>query len=211
MVRLSSKKIYLDIGCGNTKVKMKGKVVGVDQAKVPGVDHVVELEKAKLPFKSNAFDGVFALNVLEHVRNFVPLMKEIRRVMKPRGFLEVNVPYFSHPGSAADPTHVNQFTWITFSIFDVRHPLHWEVRGTSFRVLKRELRFWRYHKWIGLQMFANRFPLIYERLFANIFPAVELHVLMEKAEESRGESKNPWTRKDEPVPNQGLFMTDAEQ
>ena len=204
-------KLYLDIGFGNTKVKMKGKVIGVDQAKLPGVDHVVELEKAKLPFKTNTFDGVFALNVLEHVRNFIPLMKEIHRVLKSGGFLEVNVPYFSHTGSYMDPTHVNRFTWITFSIFDTRYPLHWEVRGASFELIDRQLKFWRFHKLFGVEWFANRFPLVYERLFPYIFPAVELHVVMKKVDSVFGQAKNVWTRNDEPLPNQGLVMTDAEQ
>jgi hypothetical protein len=59
----------LDLGCGTRKYNPKDfmefpnrssrqtyKVVGVDQVKFPGVDRIVNLEKGKLPFKSNFFD-----------------------------------------------------------------------------------------------------------------------------------------------------------
>ena len=46
----------------------------------------------KLPFKNETFDRVFALEVLEHIRNVDLSLKEINRIMKPSGILIISVP-----------------------------------------------------------------------------------------------------------------------
>lgn len=48
-----------------------------------------------LPFKDNVFDGVFSLNVLEHVKDPFLCAKEIARVLKPNGELYCVVPFMS--------------------------------------------------------------------------------------------------------------------
>ena len=45
-----------------------------------------------LPFKGSSFDGVVALEVLEHLFNPYNMMKEIRRVLKPRGYAIISMP-----------------------------------------------------------------------------------------------------------------------
>jgi len=45
-----------------------------------------------LPFESDRFDVVFSSNVLEHVEQLVPLLEEMRRVVKPGGYLVHVVP-----------------------------------------------------------------------------------------------------------------------
>lgn len=46
----------------------------------------------KLSFKSNTFDAVFALEVLEHVFKPLEVLKEIRRVLKRKGYAVLLVP-----------------------------------------------------------------------------------------------------------------------
>jgi len=46
-----------------------------------------------LPFKSNVFDAVFSLAVLEHVKNPFECANEIARVLKPGGVLYAAVPF----------------------------------------------------------------------------------------------------------------------
>jgi len=46
----------------------------------------------KLPFKAKTFDGVFALEVLEHVFKPKVVLDEIRRVLVPGGFVVAIVP-----------------------------------------------------------------------------------------------------------------------
>lgn len=86
-MKMSSGKFFkiLDVGCGPKRIKkhISGNVVykGVDAK--DGEDIIgVDLEKGLLPLKDNEYDSVFCLDVLEHLDNPVPLVKEILRVSK---------------------------------------------------------------------------------------------------------------------------------
>ena len=51
-----------------------------------------EISSEKLPFESGKFDRVFALEVLEHLRNVEVSLKEIHRVMCKGGLFLISVP-----------------------------------------------------------------------------------------------------------------------
>lgn len=90
----------LDLGCGNGQDSLKASAVG---AKVIGVDKQMvsspqnfdfqqaDLEKP-LDFKSNFFNRVLFLDVLEHLNNRDQIMKEVKRVLKPKGLLLLSIP-----------------------------------------------------------------------------------------------------------------------
>ncbi|MEE4252397.1 MAG: methyltransferase domain-containing protein, partial [Alcanivoracaceae bacterium] len=48
---------------------------------------------AKLPFPDQCFDGVFCLEVLEHVPEPAKVMQEISRVLKPGGRAWISMPF----------------------------------------------------------------------------------------------------------------------
>ena len=48
-----------------------------------------------MPFKENEFDVIFCFEVLEHVRNPVKAVMEIRRTLKPGGQAFVSTPFFA--------------------------------------------------------------------------------------------------------------------
>ncbi len=80
------------------------------------------MEKIPLPYEDNVFDKVVASQVLEHIVNFMPLMKELHRILKKDGILEVWVPYVrDYDHAFGDPTHVRYFDVNTFKYFD---PIH---------------------------------------------------------------------------------------
>jgi SAM-dependent methyltransferase len=103
--------LVLDVGCGNgqnsllaaAKVKQ---VIGFDidktQLKIAETEAVkrglvnVRFDyvsaEIKLPYKSNLFDKVIFLGVLEHLSNRESILKEIKRVMKPGGKLLLGIP-----------------------------------------------------------------------------------------------------------------------
>jgi ubiquinone/menaquinone biosynthesis C-methylase UbiE len=93
------------------------------------VEVVADLEEG-LPFAEQSIDHVFAVHVLEHVNNIIPLMNDIHRVLKDEGVLHVMVPYWRHSVAVADPTHVRFFVPQSFRMFCERrarirpyHPL----------------------------------------------------------------------------------------
>ena len=55
----------------------------------------VKMDIHDIPFNHNAFDVVLCNHVLEHVRDDIKAMQEIRRVLKPGGFAILQVPFFN--------------------------------------------------------------------------------------------------------------------
>ncbi len=68
------------------------KFVGIDQKNIKADFEFVRAKAEKLPFKNRYFDAVTSFEVLEHVDNLDLVLKEIRRVLKPKG-----VFYFTTP------------------------------------------------------------------------------------------------------------------
>lgn len=103
----------LNLGCGED---IKEDYVNLDIVKLKGVDIVHSLEDLPLPFKDNKFDEILCYDVLEHV-NYVPLMAEIYRILKPGGIFRIRVPHFSSVYNFIDPTHKNLFSFQTMGFF----------------------------------------------------------------------------------------------
>lgn len=61
----------------------------------------IDLEKDLLPHGAHSFDMALACNLLEHIYNHQFLLKEIHRVLVPRGMLIGVVPFWTgyHPDS----------------------------------------------------------------------------------------------------------------
>lgn len=57
------------------------------------------------PFDDNSFDEIVALNILEHLDDFLATMGEIHRVSRPGARVSILVPHFSSGALFVDPTH----------------------------------------------------------------------------------------------------------
>lgn len=90
LIEQFAKGLILDNGCGLRNFYYPN-VVNLDIVDYPTTD-VISIGE-KLPFKSNSFDAVFSLAVLEHVKNPFECAKEITRVLKPGGTLYAVVPF----------------------------------------------------------------------------------------------------------------------
>ncbi len=104
----------VDVGCGS--YKQVRKAIGVDRYIHKGVELISDLEDGT-PFRSDSVDHVFAVHVLEHVRNLVALMNDVHRVLRETGVLHVMVPYWRHSVAVADPTHIRFFVPQSFRTF----------------------------------------------------------------------------------------------
>jgi SAM-dependent methyltransferase len=104
----------LDVGCGDCK--QVPWAVGLDYEPYPGVDYVANLEE-RLPFEDNSFDNIFAVHVLEHIRDLLGLMRELHRVLRPTGVLHVLTPNWRFVNAVADPTHCRFMDVQTFKYF----------------------------------------------------------------------------------------------
>lgn len=94
----------IDLGCGPNK---KEGFVGVDQYAFPGVDHVVDLTKDRLPFEAETVEEVHASHFVEHLTapERCHLLNELHRVMKPGAKMTMIVPHWGSNRAYGDPTH----------------------------------------------------------------------------------------------------------
>jgi len=110
----------LNLGCGTSIYKAEN-VVNLDCVAAEGVDVVWDLSKMPLPFKDEQFDFIIANHVLEHIPNWFECFKELSRVLKVGGKLEVWIPPVSSDSSFTYRDHINSIGVESFSgIKDLR-------------------------------------------------------------------------------------------
>ena len=153
----------LNLGCG---FNHKDGFINCDNNPDTKPDLILDLERL-LPWESGTVDYVLGQEVFEHIRNFVPLMKEIHRILKPGGILEAMVPSFPCRASIADPDHVRFFVPESFDMFcdPTNHPYF--TGAGLFNVKNLKTRF-------------TQFPDMTEQQSKDFF--TEVHVTMEKVE-----------------------------
>jgi SAM-dependent methyltransferase len=98
--------MVLDLGCGGTTQYPEN--VGVDLMRHDAVSVRADLRR-DLPFADASVDRIFAVHVLEHLIDFLPLVDECHRVLRPGGILHILSPWWRHVNAVADPTHLRLF------------------------------------------------------------------------------------------------------
>jgi SAM-dependent methyltransferase len=127
--KLKNKLEKLNLGCG--QFKKKG-FLNIDKDSLAKPDIVHNLDKIPYPFKDNSFSHIEADHVLEHLKDPFVVMKEMHRILKPKGKLRIRVPHFSRGFS--HPDHKRGF--------DVSFPLYFNKNfkggytGTEFKLEK---------------------------------------------------------------------------
>jgi len=123
----------LNLGCGNSikPSDLEYNWYNLDMERHPGVDVVHNLEDRPLPFPDEFFDYIHASHVLEHVRSYPELMRELHRILKPRGCLHIKVPEARCRAAYADPTHIHSFVPETWLHWDKKSNLGYETMKTS--------------------------------------------------------------------------------
>jgi hypothetical protein len=106
--------IRLNLGVGR---RSREGYYGLDWIEMPGVDLVADLNEPLSELPDNSVEAIYTHHTVEHVVNFLPLMKEIHRVVIPDGRVEIVAPHFSNPYGYSDPTHVRFFGVYTFYYF----------------------------------------------------------------------------------------------
>ena len=95
--------VVLDLGCGAQK-QYPGNF-GVDLYRTPEVDVLADVSRG-LPFADASVDRVFLVHILEHLIDFLPLVDEVHRILRPDGVAFVLSPWWQYVNAVADPTHV---------------------------------------------------------------------------------------------------------
>ncbi len=146
----------LNLGCGDD---VRPGWINLDCVPLPGVDVVHSLQNLPLPFESASFSTIACQNVLEHI-DYIPLMRECHRILKPGGELHIQVPHFTSRNNYDDPTHIRRFSLTTFAFFLKDHPrnYYFDFAFNSMKHLRLEFE---KSKWLMYNHLVERaFPLL---------------------------------------------------
>jgi SAM-dependent methyltransferase len=109
-------------GCGMDKTPSNGahKWVNLDYNKEVEPDILFDLNDRPLPFKDRTFNCIYSSHTLEHVHreNFIYLMDEFHRILKPQGWFVAIVPYGTSDSAWGQIQHNMQFNEMTFGCLD---------------------------------------------------------------------------------------------
>ena len=180
----------LNLGCGTD---IKEGWINLDCVSLPGVDVVHDLTFLPLPFKEGEFDEIQCQSILEHL-DYIPILKEIHRILKKSGGLKIMVPHFTSSINYIDPTHKRYFSIRTFEFFvknNCRHyyfDFHFDRIEDSKIILDRGYDFgqpWLFRRFVGLlEKWVNSSrgkKCFYEDSFlSRIFPGRDIKVTLIK-------------------------------
>ena len=97
----------LEIGCGQRPVWKGSETLDINPQSKATLIH--DLSVFPYPFEDNTFDYVVAEHVLEHLRDLLPALDELHRIIKPTGELRIEVPHYTSHHYWTDPTHKTPF------------------------------------------------------------------------------------------------------
>lgn len=134
----------LDAGCGSgrnmVELRAFGQVFGLEPSEISasaarrrGVGQVAEGSLMAAPFESGSFDGATALDVIEHIEDDRGALRELRRIVRPGGFLVVTVPAYQWLWSEHDELNHHCRRYTRRSLLAVAESSGWRtVRSTYF-------------------------------------------------------------------------------
>lgn len=165
----------INFGCGDD---YKDGWINVDKCDVKK-DITHDLDVFPYPFEDNSSDYILCKSILEHLEYQIKALKEMHRILKPGGHIEIIVPHFSCVNAFADPTHKHFYSYKTFDFFCGLREYYFDFK---FKMKSKRLIFGkRYALWNYLiEPLANLFPSIYENTIFRMFPCMNVKVIMEK-------------------------------
>ena len=172
-INKNSNPTVLDIGCGQKHLLLNriknniNKGYGIDEnitsKSFQNIKIINKNVENGIPFLNNEIDVVTILAVLEHLNNPVFILREIERVLKPRGILLLTVP-----SSWSKP--VLEFLAYKLSIIDPvqikDHKTYYNYKKLSDIFSKVEGLFIKKHKYF--QLFMNNFVLAQKKFDSGI-------------------------------------------
>jgi predicted SAM-dependent methyltransferase len=130
----------IHLGCGNNYIEG---FVNVDRSPHCKTDVQHDAETFPYPFEDNVADYILIEHLVEHISkdNFIPFVRELHRICKPGGFVEILAPHYTCINAYTDFTHVRYMTEESFGYFCKDHRFrHFGVLyGAEFEFSRAEV------------------------------------------------------------------------
>jgi SAM-dependent methyltransferase len=135
--------VTIELGCGSRK--RHPEAIGIDLLDAPCVDIVGDVYEVLERFNTGSVSQVYSYHFIEHISDVFRLMKELERIVKPGGRVELVAPHFSNPHFYSDPTHQKFFGLYTLCYLATGSPFLRQVpnynMNLKFRIEKVDLIF----------------------------------------------------------------------
>lgn len=164
----SNYSLILDLGCGNNKHKG---AIGVDNVQMESVDVVRDLRNFPYPWNDNTIDKIYLVQVLEHFDNemYLCILREIHRILKPGGILELRVPHVYGLGSFQNPTHKSFFTLHSMDYFSKNHVAsYYKDFDFHFNIIERDIAVNCFYDWTRLTKLQKEINNFFTKILKRI-------------------------------------------
>jgi SAM-dependent methyltransferase len=145
----------LDVGCG---VNKQPGAIGLDRNPDSRADVLADLDRYPYPFRDNAFDGLVAIHVIEHVGDVIRAMEEFHRLVRTGGRVRIETPHYTDFSSFCDPTHRWHLNSYSFRYFGEDHGGFGYYSRCRFREISVRVRLLALWRWLGFEFLVNRVP-----------------------------------------------------
>ena len=98
--------LSINLGSGLTS---KNGYYSLDIVNHVGIDIIADINEPLELIPDGSVNRVYTHHVLEHIENFIGLMRELNRIISDDGEIEIVVPHFSNVYGFSDPTHCRFF------------------------------------------------------------------------------------------------------
>ena len=179
--------VVVELGCGPKK---KNGRIGIDRVDLAEVDIVHNIEEGLSFFPDNSVHEIHCRSLLEHIKDFELVLKEMVRVLKPQGSAHIFVPHFSNPYYYSDYTHTRFFGLYTFyyfveDVYQLKRKVPNFYTNFRIRIVSQKLKFRSSFKLLspfkkGFGFFVNLHPAFqgfYEENLCYIVPCSGIEII----------------------------------
>ena len=145
----------LDVGCG---IKKYPGSIGIDRNAATQADVICDLDRFPYPFRSDCFDSVRAIHVIEHVSDVIRAMEEFHRISVAHGRLLIVTPHYTDFSSFCDPTHRWHLNSYSFRYFGPDHGGFGYYSLARFREISVRVKLLALWRWLGFEFLVNHIP-----------------------------------------------------
>lgn len=138
----------------------------------PSIPENYDLSKFPWPIEENTYDLVICQHAIEYLHDTAKTLEELSRITKNQGKIFIETAHYTWFEAYRHHNNCHRFSFCSFDYFHKGNPYY----QTEFTTPDKYLFFDDLTFCLGIGFLANRWPRLYEKRLAFIFPATSFHV-----------------------------------